>query len=104
MIAMLRLEDVSAVIDSLLSQGTDDYDRIVDAVFARFAADVDAETAVRNLIRRRVSLAVSQLRDDSGERLAFPDRTPEGAHRIVHLGYTHDAEALVRISKRYDRI
>jgi hypothetical protein len=101
---MLPLEEVTEFIESMLAGGENHTDAILEAAFERFGDDIDATAARRAFVKKRVSLAVSQMKDGDGERVAFSSRDPDGSAIIVHLDYTDDRMTLLHAAHRYDGI
>lgn len=101
---MLPLEELSDFIEDMLADGENHTDAIVEAAYERYGLDIDVGSAIRSLIKKRVSLAVSQMRDGDGDRVAFASRDSEGKQIIVHLDYTDDRMTLLQAAARYDGI
>lgn len=101
---MLPLDDLSSFIEGMLANGENHTDEIVEAAYIRFGLEIDVASAIRSLIKKRVSLAVSQMKDDDGDRVAFASRDPDGKQIIVHLDYTDEPATLHHAAHRYDNI
>lgn len=101
---MFQLDDLSSFVEAMLASGENHTDEIVEAAYVRFGLEIDPGSAVRALIKKRVSLAVSQMKDDDGDRLAFASRDELGRSIIVHLDYTDDRSTLLTAALRYEGI
>lgn len=91
---MLRPDEVMDVVERLLDQGVDSRERIVEAV--ALAVDMDEFQLRRLAADKAVSLALAAMRDENGDRVAFPSRNEDGERVIVHVAYTRDAWAMHR--------
>ena len=101
---MLPVNDVQDYIAKQIDQGETDLGLIEEKVYRRFRHEVDAEEAIRAFCSKRASLAITQFRNDAGERLAFAIRDGDGTRRLAHLGSTTDADLILAIATKYDNV
>lgn len=99
---MLRPDEVMELIENLLASGVDRRDEIVAAVAQE--VDLDNCTLRRMAADKAVSLCLAAMRDDNGDRLAFPSRDDEGNRVVVHVNYTHDATAMHRAGVHMENV
>lgn len=87
---MLPLEPIIARVDELLASGVTKRGDIVATISSEFEDDVDHDELVRTYFDKRVALAITRLRDDDGERVAFPGRDEDGERVVIHMEHSAD--------------
>jgi hypothetical protein len=92
-------ESINKIVEQQLRQGETNRKRIVEAVLPA-CADMDCDFLRRFYADHRVSLIVGTMRNDDGERVAFPSRDSHGRRTIVHTDYTKDPNALMSAAIR----
>lgn len=98
----MRPDEVMEIIERLLEAGVSSRVEIVDEVCRTF--EMDAAALRRLAADKAVSLALASMRDENGERLAFPSRDTEGNRIVVHIAYTKDAWAMHRAGVHLENV
>ena len=99
---MLRPDQVMKVIEGMLEGGEDRRDTIVAKV--ALALDMNVFELQRLAADKAVSLALAAMRDEDGNRIAFPGRNENGERVVIHTTYTTDARAMHQAGVRLQRV
>ena len=95
---MLQPDEVGALVVEMIQGGVDGRDEMVDALIRH--VDLPINTLRRIVAKKWLSLALVTIRDDDGERLAFPARDDDGRPIVVHLDYSQNAGVMLELAHR----
>lgn len=92
-------DSISSIVEEQLRAGETSRARIVEAVLPAVGS-MDCDYLRRFYADSRVSLAVGSMRDENGERVAFPSRDQHGKRTVVHTEHTANPDVLMTAAFR----
>lgn len=98
---MLAPAEVQPIMERMIEDGEDRREKIVEAVARE--VEMDMQSLRRLAADKGVSLALAAMRDEDGERLAYPSRNEDGVRTVVHVELTKDPRALHRAGVRMEK-
>lgn len=95
---MSSVSDAATIVENMLAEGESDRDVLIDAILPLVTDDVRALRWKH--AKKRLSLIVSTLKNEHGDRVAFPGRDADGKAIVLHLSYSENARAMRDLAER----